>query len=179
MVATRNWVGYVERPPWPNMRVVAESYSSIIPERFINGGVVLVQGVAVYITPDAITQYFAAPDVQVNDDRGIEWIEVIGQYQGRLAAVLRMDGQEEWNQLASIEEVRSIVSWFSVASGSGAHFQTSAPESDFHAGGGSGFYQQDFRYGTPKMHYHDEEQRDPDLDQGTGVLHFSDEDGGS
>ncbi|KAK3189561.1 hypothetical protein Dsin_029122 [Dipteronia sinensis] len=240
----------------------------MILERFLNGREVLVQGVVVYITPDAITQYVAAPDVQVNDDRGIEWIEAIDQYRGRLVVVLKMDGREEWNQLvklyprdlrldaafwnictsyslmptrhrtklfyeparllhslvsrrlidigrvifrdichsgrddtlsmmfscliialcrnagidvdigledhapsvmhsqamkdhmdlclgdleermntrfngvqASIEEVCSMVSRFSVASGSGVPFQTSVLKADFHAGGGSGFYQ--------------------------------------
>ncbi|KAK3221890.1 hypothetical protein Dsin_008915 [Dipteronia sinensis] len=92
MVTTCQWAGYVERPPRQNRRVVAEFYTSMIPERFLNGSAVLVQGVTVSITPNMITQYFAALDVKANDDRGIEWLEEIDQYMGRLAAVLRMDG---------------------------------------------------------------------------------------
>ncbi|KAK3222564.1 hypothetical protein Dsin_009589 [Dipteronia sinensis] len=102
MVATRHWARYVERPLRPNKRVVAEFYASMIPERFLTGGAVLVQGVAVHITPEAISQYFAAPKVRVNTDHGIEWIEEVDQYRGRLAAVLRMDGREEWNQMVKL-----------------------------------------------------------------------------
>ncbi|KAK3189360.1 hypothetical protein Dsin_028921 [Dipteronia sinensis] len=59
-------------------------------------------GIAVSITLVAITQYFAALDVQVNDNCMIEWLEEIDQYRGRLAVVLKMDGRDEWNQMVKL-----------------------------------------------------------------------------
>ncbi|KAK0575453.1 hypothetical protein LWI29_000811 [Acer saccharum] len=92
----RGWGGYVARPPRPNRGIVAEYYASTVPERLLVGGPVLVQGVEVHITPKAINQYFDAPEVAIGNGRGIEYIVNLDPYRGRVAAGLRMDGQEEW-----------------------------------------------------------------------------------
>ncbi|KAK0605028.1 hypothetical protein LWI29_021971 [Acer saccharum] len=92
MVVDHGWGGYVARPPRPNRGIVAEYYASAVPERLLVGGPVLVQGVEVHITPEAINQYFDAPEVAISNGRGIEYIANLDPYRGRVAAGLRMDG---------------------------------------------------------------------------------------
>ncbi|KAK0576846.1 hypothetical protein LWI29_024265 [Acer saccharum] len=102
VVEDRRWGGYVARPPRPNRGVVAEYYASAVPKRLLAGGTVSVQGVEVHITPEAINQYFDAPEVAIDHGRGIEYIADLDQYRGRVAAPLWMDGQEEWGTLVKL-----------------------------------------------------------------------------
>ncbi|KAK2652567.1 hypothetical protein Ddye_012423 [Dipteronia dyeriana] len=90
------------RPLKPNKSIMAEFYANMISKRFLNGGSVLVQGVEVHISPDAINQYFVTPVVRVNSNSGINTIDDIDQHLERLAEVLRMNGRAEWNQMVRL-----------------------------------------------------------------------------
>ncbi|KAK0592016.1 hypothetical protein LWI29_011925 [Acer saccharum] len=105
MVTDRGWGGYVARPPRPNRGIVTEYYASAVPGRLLVGEPVLVQGVEVHITPEAINQYFDAPEVAISNGRGIEYIADLDPYRGRVAASLRMDGQAEWGGPINIGRV--------------------------------------------------------------------------
>ncbi|KAK0604177.1 hypothetical protein LWI29_012859 [Acer saccharum] len=102
MVTDRGWGGYVARPPRPNRGIVTEYYASAAPGRLLVGEPVLVQGVEVHITPEAINQYSDAPEVAISNGRGIEYIADLDPYRGRVAAGLKMDGQAEWGTLVKL-----------------------------------------------------------------------------
>ncbi|KAK2637753.1 hypothetical protein Ddye_025548 [Dipteronia dyeriana] len=68
IVATRRWAGFVQKPPKPNRSIVVEFYASMIPKRFLNGMPVLIQGVEVHISLDAINQYFVTPEGGMEPD---------------------------------------------------------------------------------------------------------------
>lgn len=71
---------------------MAELYDSAILERLISGGLMLVLGIEVYITSEAINQYFEASYVFIRGGCGIEVIDDVDPYRGRLAAIIRLDG---------------------------------------------------------------------------------------
>ncbi|KAK2652764.1 hypothetical protein Ddye_012620 [Dipteronia dyeriana] len=102
VVATCQWVEFVQGPPKPIRSIVAELYASLIPEKFLRGRPVLVQVVEVHSSPDAINHYFMAPEVQVNNNIVIDTIDDNDQYIERLADVLRMDGRVEWNRMVRL-----------------------------------------------------------------------------
>ena len=82
----------------------------------------------------------------------------------------------------NIEELRSMmISRFSVASGGGAPVHTPIPDPDPYAAGSSEFQPQYYDQRTPILNFDDEEPMQDaqiDSDQGTEILHLSDEDGG-
>jgi hypothetical protein len=76
---------------------VIEFYASAIAGRLQDGGVVVVQGVEILINPEVINQFFEVPDVAIRGGGGVEYLDTLDPFRGRLAAVLRMDGLEQWD----------------------------------------------------------------------------------
>ncbi|KAK2659315.1 hypothetical protein Ddye_005848 [Dipteronia dyeriana] len=67
----------------------------MIPERFLTGGSVMVQGVEVYISPDAINQHFVTPEVLVNNNIGIDTIADLDQLLER--AIYNSGCEDGWS----------------------------------------------------------------------------------
>ena len=59
----------------------------------------MVQGVEILINPEVINQFFEVPDVAIRGGGGVEYLDTLDPFRGRLAAVLRMDGLEQWDGL--------------------------------------------------------------------------------
>ena len=101
-VAARQWERYVARPTRPNRSLVIEFYASAMAGRLQDGGVVVVQGVEILINPEVINQFFEVPDIDIVGRGGVEYLDTLDPFRGRMAAILRMDGLEQWDMLLKL-----------------------------------------------------------------------------